>query len=412
MAASETAHLNRISSICGSATRPAYVVHLDALRAIAAAVVVAVHTQMLFFGSHEAQLTSALTGSGSTEEPTSIRPQGLGHHAVIVFFVLSGFLVGSSAWRAISSNRWSWTSYLQQRLTRLWIVLIPALLLGFCFDHVGISLFQHTSSLYNGTVGKGVGDLDFKALLGNATFVQTILVPTYGSNSALWSLANEFWYYMLFPLMLLTFPRRQSIWIRCAYGLPAIGFLIFVGPQIAALFLVWLLGFVVSRLTLKIPPQYRSGAIIASLLQFLAVNVFVRARLTGMVLTDLCLSLSFAIVLYAVIHDRQAVGSRLYGHIAGWLSKFSYTVYLVHLPFLTFTAGLVLSGRHGWNKDLFHLSAVLLIVVAAYFYSWLMYLAFERNTDQVRTWIRRTLQSVGLLFPRRIPPVSQVQPKV
>ena len=36
----------------------------------------------------------------------------------------------------------------------------------------------------------------------NAFFLQTIVGPTFGSNGPLWSLAYEWWYYVLFPLAL------------------------------------------------------------------------------------------------------------------------------------------------------------------------------------------------------------------
>jgi len=48
-------------------------------------------------------------------------------------------------------------------------------------------------------------------LPANVFFLQTITVPVYGSNSPLWSLANEFWYYLLFPLLLLA-PQRG--WLK------------------------------------------------------------------------------------------------------------------------------------------------------------------------------------------------------
>jgi hypothetical protein len=41
---------------------------------------------------------------------------------------------------------------------------------------------------------------DIMTFLGNLCFVQTVSVPVYGSNGPLWSLANEFWYYVMFPL--------------------------------------------------------------------------------------------------------------------------------------------------------------------------------------------------------------------
>ena len=57
-----------------------------------------------------------------------------------------------------------------------------------------------------GAAGRGAPErpplhLDAATFWGNLVFLQTILVPTYGTNALLWSLANEFWYYMLFPLL-------------------------------------------------------------------------------------------------------------------------------------------------------------------------------------------------------------------
>jgi peptidoglycan/LPS O-acetylase OafA/YrhL len=79
-------------------------------------------------------------------------------------------------------------------------------------------------------------------LLGNLFFLQTILTPTLGSNTPLWSLANEAWYYLLAPLLILaclrsTPPVRR---IACALGLLAAG--CFVGAGISSYFIVWLFG--------------------------------------------------------------------------------------------------------------------------------------------------------------------------
>jgi hypothetical protein len=35
------------------------------------------------------------------------------------------------------------------------------------------------------------------AFLGNFAFLQTICVPIFGTNGPMWSLANEFWYYII-----------------------------------------------------------------------------------------------------------------------------------------------------------------------------------------------------------------------
>src|SRR5580692_6870518 len=63
---------------------------------------------------------------------------GFGHEAVIIFFVLSGYLIGGHVVQACRRNRWSWKRYALDRLTRLGIVLVPALLLCLVLDSIGI----------------------------------------------------------------------------------------------------------------------------------------------------------------------------------------------------------------------------------------------------------------------------------
>jgi peptidoglycan/LPS O-acetylase OafA/YrhL len=77
----------------------------------------------------------------------------IGHEAVMVFFVLSGFLVGGSVLKLMSRDLWSWNNYLIKRLTRLWIVLIPALLLGLALDLGGSHIFSGTASIYSSPAG-------------------------------------------------------------------------------------------------------------------------------------------------------------------------------------------------------------------------------------------------------------------
>jgi peptidoglycan/LPS O-acetylase OafA/YrhL len=96
-------------------------VALDAIRGIAALLVCLGHWRRVLFVpfrdviSHRALMTVAYLITGA------------GDQAVIVFFVLSGFLVGGTILRALDQQRWSWKQYLTHRLVRLWLVLLPAL---------------------------------------------------------------------------------------------------------------------------------------------------------------------------------------------------------------------------------------------------------------------------------------------
>src|SRR5258706_2535672 len=70
----------------------------------------------------------------------------LGHDAVVVFFVLSGYFVGGSVASRLGAGHWSWRDYGIQRIVRLWTVLLPGLLLTAALDRFG--LYNGPSTYY------------------------------------------------------------------------------------------------------------------------------------------------------------------------------------------------------------------------------------------------------------------------
>ena len=53
---------------------------------------------------------------------------------VLLFFVLSGFLVSRSAMTKMSSPTWGYTDYLLERMARIFVPFVPAVLLVSVFD--------------------------------------------------------------------------------------------------------------------------------------------------------------------------------------------------------------------------------------------------------------------------------------
>src|SRR5882757_10976055 len=212
-------------------TRPWSSVHLNAIRGAAALIVLLGHTRSLFFSSFTAM-------SGPTTQATNYIARGnratVGEEAVIVFFVLSGYLVGGSVIRSVKNGTWSWKSYLLKRITRLWVVLIPALILGISLDLLGMHLFGSPTSIYAAPsttlVPHDLAErLSWKVFLANAVFLQGILSPTAGTNNSLWSLAYEWWYYLQFPLLILVFRKTTQPSIRVLYLAALLGSAFFVG---------------------------------------------------------------------------------------------------------------------------------------------------------------------------------------
>ncbi|MEI9982374.1 MAG: acyltransferase [Aliidongia sp.] len=132
---------------------------------------------------------------------------GFGHPAVMAFFVISGFLVGGGYWRSWAEGRAEpYRRYLMKRILRLDLVLVPALLLTLLLDLIGKDMLGGAVA---GIYAPPQSDA-LASLACNLAFLQTAACREYGTNGALWSLFNEFWYYVLWPPLMaaLVFPLR------------------------------------------------------------------------------------------------------------------------------------------------------------------------------------------------------------
>ena len=364
----------------------------DLLRGVAALLVFLEHGRNLFFvdfpqvASHRFlfALPYILTGAG--------------HQAVVVFFVLSGFFIGGTVFRAVDRNQWLWVDYLTRRLVRLWVVLVPALLLCLLWDKLGIHL-NHAPRLYSGNVpnhmlGHVQHLLSPAIFFGNLFFLQSILVPVFGSDGALWSLANEFWYYILFPLgffgLRSSTPRPQ----RLICGILFLAVAWFVRGGILASFPIWLAG---TLLLLVPPPRLSAHAahrarILAALLY--PIVFFSLAKLHSLpgLADDYLLTVATFVFLWILLSaNSRAIPRSISVRTSRELARFSYTLYAVHTPLLVFLVSLVL-GETRWLPTTPHILAgsAIACVVLAYAYG----LAFftEFRTDAIRQRIERILQ--------------------
>jgi len=360
---------------------------LDIVRGVAALLVCVEHWRYLFFIDYP-DLTS--------HRQLFFLPYAmctLGHQAVVIFFVLSGYLVGGHVLRALNTKRWSWSTYLTQRAVRLWIVLIPALLLGGLLDLIALRLHL-APALYAGLVNNHVTDnvaarLTWTALLGNMFFVQSILTPLFGSNGALWSLANEFWYYMLFPLGLLAIRGPYSIPKRFAMAIGFFAVSWFVGLGMVLTFSIWLLG-----VLLAVVPVRRTSAAMRWTAVALYCPLFVlsSSRFTPFksLNPDYLLGILTFGLLWILLGAQEPSEGRWYVSPARKLARFSYTLYLVHTPMLMFLTAL-LPGESRWTPTPRHLATgfgVLLFVITL---AYLVAMATEFRTAAVRDWAMQLL---------------------
>ena len=135
------------------------------------------------------------------------RLSGLGKPAVMIFLAVSGYSIMSEY--IYKTEDFKLSKFLLKRITRLYIVLIPALLVTGFLDAVGIVSYGLSYSAEGNEKLAIVGQLNARNLLGTILFTQTFLTDCFGSNSALWSLSVEFWLYILFSIMIVGIEKSK-----------------------------------------------------------------------------------------------------------------------------------------------------------------------------------------------------------
>jgi len=187
-------------------------VYLDLVRFLAAVLVYMYHSNQRF-------LSEAILPMSS-----------YGHSSVIVFFVLSGFVIAYVT--DTKENRFS--SYAASRTSRVFSVTVPAIALTLLLDTIGRSLYPaiYSGYPYDQFILRTLGSL----LLGNEIWFVSI---TSFSNVPYWSICYEWWYYVAFAFIVFL-PRYWGL-------LMAAILMLTLGPKVLLLAPIWGLGVLLYR---------------------------------------------------------------------------------------------------------------------------------------------------------------------
>lgn len=363
-------------------------VGLDFLRAIATLEVLISHIRNLYFVDY-----NQITITSNLFVKFLYFLTGFAHEAVIAFFVLSGLLIGNSVFKKLQQHRFTWKSYLIARLSRLWIVLIPALLLGLIWDLAGNALSRGESIVYAGRLGTNiitepvVNSISPYILMGNLFFLQNIYFPTLGSNGALWSLSHEFWYYMTLPVVLMAVVNYRKIKTSLIY-LAVLLFLFFVvNLKNDQGLLVWLIGSFVSLFPKKIKLSQKHQSLSLLLAWSLVIITLIAIRLNIIdSYADIILGLVFSFLMLVMSFHQGEVKENIISRISLWFSDFSYTIYLTHLPFLVFIVSIVIKQSR-WQPDTLHIFYGFALVLITVTFARIVYFLTERNTFKLRSYL-------------------------
>lgn len=372
-------------------------IHLDFARGVAAILVLIGHLRAFYFPQFQ-----------ELESPGLLIKlvyfvTGFGYEAVIVFFVLSGFFITKSVCGMIGRGAWSWRAYLVHRVARLWTVLLPALLITLSLDTIAIA--ASNGGYYAGdfaaayargpTPDNGI-DLSAFTFIQNVFFLQTISAPIYGSNFPLWSLAYEFWYYVLFPLAFIPFATKTSPLYKVISLTLFMGLCWFLPSDIVILGGVWLLG---SAAFFLHRTRWGSSFLVNPVVLCLSVSallfsaILVRADFVSYAyLPDFLIG--FAMAIFLLSFSNLFYRPPIYSGLTDFISKTSYSLYAVHDPFLAFIFSVFLVNQQFAHNWVGYLGFFLLFIMAMTF-GFIFYWLFERNTAKVDAFLLRLVNFRG-----------------
>ncbi|GAA6618418.1 acyltransferase family protein [Scytonema sp. NUACC26] len=371
-------------SLSGKTTERLHLYYLDGLRGLAALYVMLFHIHR--YMGDELPVFLLLVG----------KVLRYGHFAVVVFIVLSGYVLMLPVVRSQSGClSGGWLKYFKKRSQRIlppyYIALVFSLILGVLIVQLNkFSIFSwHESPDY----GEFHPMFSFKDVFTHLLLIHNFSRSTLGSiNSPMWSVAVEWQIYFLFPLLLIPVWRRFNLFLTVlvAYLIGLAPFYFVKGFDAAHSWFLGLfaLGMVASDIgfshkpkLIKLRKSLRWDWLAIVFAVFAFITEWQKLGLDEWISDSFCALATACLLIYCtnciMLGKNQPFVLRLFE--TRWLvvlGGFSYSLYLTHGAIVTVVGNFLLNLRLSPVTFLttFYLVAVPLSVLIAY----LFYLAFER----------------------------------
>ncbi|HZS84691.1 MAG TPA: acyltransferase family protein [Stellaceae bacterium] len=298
--------------------------------------------------------------------------QPYGHSAVIVFFVLSGYVI---SFTAATKDR-TLEQYAINRLARLYSVVIPAIVLAFLLDRIGMAaspdvylLDRETAPLLR--VGAAVSFLSESWLAD---------IPLF-SDDAFWSLPYEFWYYVIFAGFTYFAGRRRALVCGAA--------MLIAGPKILLLLPTWLFGAVAFRISryVVLSPRLAWSLFILSLGAAVAIGLRPRVTVNLNLFPPNYSPSDYALAAAIGVNIIAANGIALWfggvDRLIRWTAGFTFSLYLFHLPLLHLFSAFIRSENPLVRGPLIGSATVISVIFLG--------LVTEQKKQVVRRWIIRSV---------------------
>jgi peptidoglycan/LPS O-acetylase OafA/YrhL len=303
-----------------------------------------------------------------------------GHQAVLFFFVLSGFVIHLKYARNIATTgitEFNARDYFIKRIRRIYPAFLLAILITFILDSIGSQL---NYTIYNGTTPDNlINEIvpkqhDLLNFVGNLFFIQNEHIGVWGTNGPSWSLKYEWWFYMLYPVLVYlnkTSALKSSLLVILLFVSAIV-----IEPRTAPSFtiavckylLIWWLGMLLADIYHKrIAVKHFPLSFFALLLPLLIVAETKSIDISFFP-NDFLWSVGFFGLLNLFFYLQQKGFAFSWAKKIQWLGDCSYTLYIIHFPIIVFLNGILL---HYTNNVMpktmaFIFPGILLCLVLAY----------------------------------------------
>lgn len=298
---------------------------LDALRGLAAFVVMWYHLRYAYPPFHSRNPIVFLLTSG--------------HQSVILFFVLSGYVLGMPYWR---NKQMPYGRYLLRRFFRIYVPFLVALLFAWiCASHFLFSHLPLTRWFYK----------TWQTPLTVDLFVRQLFMSSDAAiNTAFWSLRIEAEFSILLPLCCYLVRRLPVVAtaLLCAASYAGSLYTSDVNlSQTLAGFPMFFIGLLLSLHAARIAQVWKHLNAMGHV-ACLALGILLYLRLLGTgIWTDAFIGIGSALIVVAAINSSR-LESILRHSLPEYLGRISYSLYLVHGTVLFATLNLLYGRVSTW----------------------------------------------------------------
>ncbi|MFT3738847.1 MAG: acyltransferase [Breznakibacter sp.] len=276
-----------------------------------------------------------------------------GHEAVLLFFVLSGFVIHLRYARNLridpntSFDHWP---FIKRRARRIIPPLLLAFFVTFSLDCLGIWLsfpIYGQNTPYPNINTNIISDHSFLTLLGNMSFVMGFYVPVFGTNGPLWSLAYEWWFYMLYPLLYYAIRRSflvATIIVSFLYLLVnSLSFKPIIVIEIFSYLPIWWLGVVLAECYASRTQRTFKYLIPFGIILFIVPWKTINTNLHAF--NQFLWGLGFMGVFAGLFYFQHKAKILRPFEILKPLGDISYSLYVIHMPIIVFISGILMQAN-------------------------------------------------------------------